>query len=251
VPEPGGAFHRPGPLWPRGRPCHQLRCLRRASLHPYPAQWLFACADRHRGVRPLVRVDPDHHHCRHKHLPTRYEQGQSPAAGMPNYSAGARASFEPHRGKTRQAGTSLSSQTAVLPQSAGGSGASPPGLSTLRPDSLPSRPGPHRLLTIRRVGARSSRRFPSLSVTAFDVTGAARLVLRSCWARCLSMLRANGAAVAARSRRTRRALCGIACALRCLQLVRTRPRSSGGIFSSSRTSTDLVVLAASQSRRDT
>jgi len=37
------------------------------------------------------------------------------------------------------------------------------------------------------------------------VTGAARLVLRSRWARCLSRLRANSAAEAARSRRTRRA----------------------------------------------
>jgi hypothetical protein len=32
------------------------------------------------------------------------------AAGMPHYSAGARASFEPRRGTARQAGTSLSSQ---------------------------------------------------------------------------------------------------------------------------------------------
>src|SRR5262249_62296301 len=32
------------------------------------------------------------------------------AAGMPNYSAGARASFEPRHGTARQAGTSLSSQ---------------------------------------------------------------------------------------------------------------------------------------------
>ena len=35
------------------------------------------------------------------------------AAGMPYYSAGARAPFEPHRGETRQAGTSLSSQATV------------------------------------------------------------------------------------------------------------------------------------------
>jgi len=50
--------------------------------------------------------------------------------------------------------------------------------------------------------------FLTFSITQrdpFDPTGAARLVLRSCSARCLSMLRANSAAVAARARRTRRA----------------------------------------------
>jgi hypothetical protein len=46
-------------------------------------------------------------------------------AGMPDYGTtrGARASFEPRHGKARQAGTSLSSQTAL--RSAGGSGARP------------------------------------------------------------------------------------------------------------------------------
>jgi hypothetical protein len=48
---------------------------------------------------------------------------------------------------------------------------------------------------------------PGAAVVTGDdhAISAARLVLRTCWPRCLSMLRANGAAVAARSRRTRRA----------------------------------------------
>jgi len=76
---------------------------------------------------------------------------------------------------------------------------------------------PNRLLTTtfgrppRTAGRRAF--FLTFSITQrdppFDVTRAARLVLRSWWARCLSMLRASSAAVAARSRRTRRALCGI------------------------------------------
>jgi len=49
--------------------------------------------------------------------------------------------------------------------------------------------------------------FLTFSITQRDplsTWAARRLVLRSCWARCLSMMRANSAAVAARSRRTRR-----------------------------------------------
>jgi hypothetical protein len=35
---------------------------------PQLTQRLFACTDRHRGMRALVRVDPDHH-CHHEHPP--------------------------------------------------------------------------------------------------------------------------------------------------------------------------------------
>jgi hypothetical protein len=72
MPDPGGAFHRPGPLRPRLRPRHQLGCLRQARRYPHPAQRLLARPDRHRRVRALMRVDPDHHH-RHEHLPTDYQ----------------------------------------------------------------------------------------------------------------------------------------------------------------------------------
>ena len=109
APQPGGALHRPGPLRPRPRPRHQLGCLRRAGPHLYLSQRLLAWPDRHRRVRAFMRADPDHHH-RHVHHPQRYQQERRPAAGMPNYSAGARASFEPRRGTARQAGTSISSQ---------------------------------------------------------------------------------------------------------------------------------------------
>ena len=68
---------------------------------------------------------------------------QGTAAGMPNYSAGARAPFEPRRGTARQAGTSLSSQaTSVTGRRIGSPARRAP--STLRPGSLPSRPGPQR-----------------------------------------------------------------------------------------------------------
>jgi hypothetical protein len=61
APQPGGALHRPGPLRPRRCPRQQLLRLRRAGAHPQLAQRLLDHADRHRRVRALVRVDPDHH----------------------------------------------------------------------------------------------------------------------------------------------------------------------------------------------
>jgi hypothetical protein len=59
--QPAGAFHRPGPLRPGLRPGNQLPGLVRAGPHPQLAQRLLGRADRHRGVRALMRVDPDHH----------------------------------------------------------------------------------------------------------------------------------------------------------------------------------------------
>ena len=61
APQPGGALDRPGPRRPARRPRPQLFRLGRASLHPQLTQRLLARADRHRRVRALVRVDPDHH----------------------------------------------------------------------------------------------------------------------------------------------------------------------------------------------
>jgi hypothetical protein len=105
VPQPAGALDRPGALRPRRRPRHQPLRLAGRGTHPQPAQRLLRRIDRHRGVRPLVRVHADHH-CRHQHAPSPRSMDE-PAAGMPNYSAGARPSFEPRHGETRQAGTSL------------------------------------------------------------------------------------------------------------------------------------------------
>ena len=106
MPQPAGALHRPGPLRPVRCPRHQLLRLGRGRADPQPAQRLFACANRHRGMRAFVRVHPDHHAI----ISTLQDphQGKGTAAGMPNSgSASARASFEPRHGKTRQAGTSI------------------------------------------------------------------------------------------------------------------------------------------------
>ena len=59
--QPAGAFHRPGPLRPGLRPGDLLPGLVRAGPHPQLAQQLLGRADRHRGMRALMRVDPDHH----------------------------------------------------------------------------------------------------------------------------------------------------------------------------------------------
>ena len=69
IPQPGRALDRPGPLRPPLRPRQQLAGLGRAGAHLQLALPLFARADRHRGVRALVRVDPDHHFC-HQRTPT-------------------------------------------------------------------------------------------------------------------------------------------------------------------------------------
>jgi hypothetical protein len=60
-----GALYRPGPLRPGVRPRHQLLRLAKAGAYPRLAQRLFGGVDRHRRVRALVRINPDHH-CRHE-----------------------------------------------------------------------------------------------------------------------------------------------------------------------------------------
>ena len=91
IPQPGRALDRPGPLRPPLRPRPQLFRLGRAGAHLQLAQRLLACADRHRGVRALVRAGPDHH-IRHQHSQPCLTEPKA-AAGMPNTSAGARASY--------------------------------------------------------------------------------------------------------------------------------------------------------------
>ena len=59
--QPAGAFHRPGPLRPGLRPGNQRPGPVRAGPHPQLAQRLPGRADRHRGVRALMRAGPDHH----------------------------------------------------------------------------------------------------------------------------------------------------------------------------------------------
>ena len=74
---------------------------------PQIAQRFFRRADRHRRVRGLMRIDPDHH-CSHQHAPASSPENGRTVAGMPNTgSASARASFEPRHGENRQAGTSI------------------------------------------------------------------------------------------------------------------------------------------------
>ena len=68
IPQPGRALDRPGPLRPLPCPRQQLAGLGRAAAHPQLAQRLLTQADRHRGVRALARVDPDHHFC-HQRTP--------------------------------------------------------------------------------------------------------------------------------------------------------------------------------------
>jgi hypothetical protein len=88
MPQPGSALHRPRVVRPGRRPAPQPPGLVRASGNPHPAQRGLSPADRHRRVRTLVRVDPDHH-CRHQHssVPS---IGVGTAAGMPNFGAAGR-----------------------------------------------------------------------------------------------------------------------------------------------------------------
>jgi hypothetical protein len=59
--QPRGALYRPDPVRPGGRPRDQLLGLGRAGANAYLAQRLLGRGNCHRGVRALVRIDPDHH----------------------------------------------------------------------------------------------------------------------------------------------------------------------------------------------
>ena len=80
VPQARGAPGRPGPLRPVRRPRQQPLRLRGAGTHPQLTQRFLRAADRHRGVRALVRIHPDHH-CRHERPPS-LDAGVT-MAGMP------------------------------------------------------------------------------------------------------------------------------------------------------------------------
>jgi hypothetical protein len=69
VPQPAGAFHRPGPLRPLRCPLQQPLRLGRRGPYPYLARQLLVRADRHRCVRAFVRVHPDHHYRHDRLLP--------------------------------------------------------------------------------------------------------------------------------------------------------------------------------------
>ena len=75
MPQPTSAFHGPGPLRPGRGPGHQLLRLGRGRADPQLAQRLFACPDRHRGMRALMRVHADHH-C-HQHTPRSSPRGMA------------------------------------------------------------------------------------------------------------------------------------------------------------------------------
>jgi hypothetical protein len=62
--QPTGALDGPGPLRPGRRPREQPLRLPGASTYLQLTLRLLGCVDRHRGVRGLVRIGPDHH-CRH------------------------------------------------------------------------------------------------------------------------------------------------------------------------------------------
>src|ERR1700730_13493148 len=63
-----GALPAPCPLRPARGPCQQPLGLRGAGAHPQLAQRLLGSAERHRCVRGLMRIDPDHHSCHERLL---------------------------------------------------------------------------------------------------------------------------------------------------------------------------------------
>ena len=74
VAQAAGAPGRPGPLRPGRRPRQQPLRLDRAGADPQLTQRLLRRADRHRRVRGLVRIDPDHHY--HHGLPLSVTAGK-------------------------------------------------------------------------------------------------------------------------------------------------------------------------------
>jgi hypothetical protein len=63
LPQPARPFDRPRPLPPTTSPAQQRLGLFARGAHPQLPQWLLASIDHKRGVRPLMRIDPDHHAC--------------------------------------------------------------------------------------------------------------------------------------------------------------------------------------------
>jgi len=141
MPRAAGALDRPGPLRPGRGPHQQPLRLGSAGGYPQLTQRLLGRADRHRGVRGLVRIDPDHH-CRHgKLLP--YRRARTVASTPNSRTFVALAPLLSHAtARPRQAGTSFGSQA----QQGGRRFESRASrdLSTLRPrlTSIPARPAP-------------------------------------------------------------------------------------------------------------
>src|SRR5437763_5064573 len=101
-------------LRPALRPRQQPLRLGGAGPYPQLAQRHFRRVDRHRGMRGLVRVDPDHHRHHGNALPPVLDLGVTTVAGTPNSTdlAGTRAPLMSHAtARPRQAGTSFQSQT--------------------------------------------------------------------------------------------------------------------------------------------
>ena len=97
-PSPPAPPARPGPLRPGRPPRQQPLRLGHAGPHRHLVQRHLGLADHHRGMRPLMRVHPDHH-CRHR-LPLSTRAPAGPVAGMPDSrSISGRTSFEPRHGK--------------------------------------------------------------------------------------------------------------------------------------------------------
>lgn len=61
ITQPAGRLHRPRPLLELGRPPKKLLRLTASRSDPEPGQFRLGLVDGHRGVRPLVGIDADHH----------------------------------------------------------------------------------------------------------------------------------------------------------------------------------------------
>src|SRR5215471_13110525 len=97
-----------------------------------------------------VDLDPDHHRC-HLRLLTTVTEEKGSVAGMPDSGSEAftpltshTTSYEPHHGEA-PAGRRIVRKPDHEAAGSGYEGQAHRGLSTLRPDSLPSRPDPQRL----------------------------------------------------------------------------------------------------------
>jgi hypothetical protein len=75
-----GVLHRPDPRHRRG-PGQQLLDLLRSGRHPDLGRDVLAVVERDRGVRPLVRVDPDDGHLHERLLASKDAAADRPDAG--------------------------------------------------------------------------------------------------------------------------------------------------------------------------
>jgi hypothetical protein len=100
VPQPARPFDRPRPLPPATGPVQQRLGLFGRGAHPQLSQLLLASIDHERGVRSLVRINPDHH-TSHSVTSTKDQAGRKTTVGTSDFSTtiGERASLEPHRGR--------------------------------------------------------------------------------------------------------------------------------------------------------